>query len=156
MCAWAFTLVLQSLGFHVTTFRALSATLDYSCPPVNEPRPLSLNLTLAAVSGDTLVSCPLVPHPLLRFFQAKSGGQTLTRRHTLAVQWFALGRTRTHATSSTRWRVTSCTWTEASPTPGMTSKSLQACGESWRISSKRWISSPRWWWLSEQATSWSE
>lgn len=46
----------------------------------------------------------------------------------LAVRWFAQGRTPTHATSSTRWRVTSCTWTGASPTPGTTSKSLQARG----------------------------
>lgn len=45
----------------------------------------------------------------------------------LVGQWFAPGRTPTHATSSTKWRVTSCAWIEASLTPGMTSKSLQAC-----------------------------
>lgn len=105
-------------------FRALSTTLDYSChPQTDKPN------TYCRLWQPSLVSCPLVPHPLLCFFQAKSGGQTLTRRRMSAVRWFALGRTPMHATSSTRWRATSYAWTEASLTHGTTSKSLQACGK---------------------------
>lgn len=51
----------------------------------------------------------------------------------LVGQWFAPGKTPMHATSSTRWRATSYGWTEASPTPGMTSKSLCMWGKSWRL-----------------------
>lgn len=58
-----------------------------------------------------------------------------------AGQWFAPGRTPMHATSSTRWRVTSCVWIEASLTPGMTSKSSKHVGRAGVVFLEHWISS---------------
>lgn len=71
-------------------------------------------------------SPPLTP-PLCSF-QGRCAGGTSTRTRTSRGRWSARGRTPTPATSSTRWRATSCAWTGPCRTRGTTSECPAARG----------------------------